>query len=654
MQSATPPLTPPVASFPQSIQQFLVDPIRPRIYGIDKVTNLCVFNTETLSLEATIAVGASPQGMGLSPDNSKLYVTSANIPHLSEIDLETLTVRNLPLEHPPVDVAAGLDGRLYVSVAYGLLLQLDSATGAIEETSDQSVDRLELGPDRKTLYSGRIGYTGGVSRFDVSGKSVQFLQAITNFGPIGAEGFALSHDGQLIAYSHQLLSPDHAYSPGVLLSAADLSVLRQLPGKENTTEPLALAFSPDDSLLFQSHAITDGLTIHLYAAASFRLLDTIVVRHAIIGSFFPVTADNSGRYLFSSDFYGTQAYDISPQLVAGPLLLGVRDSAFAYQIQTTFDATSYEATGLPPGLSVSETGLIVGTPSASGEFTASVTGTRGAVQASQSYSFKIDGNRLKNLSTRAYTAPNELALIGGFIIEGSVPKAVVVRVLGPSLAAHGVTRFAKNPFFRLYDSNGYELLANNDWADTDDQDLATLVATGLAPDDPVESAVATTLDPGAYTVVLQPGGGGAENDYNGNALFEVYDVDSNTLSKLGNVSTRSYTDPLSPEIAGVIVSGPGDDNVLIRALGPSLAASGVNDPIHDPMVELHDANGALLAVNNNWRETQEAEITATGLTPADDLEAAIFVSLPAGLYTAVLQNTYADFGVCLVEVYHLP
>ncbi len=393
--------------------------------------------------------------------------------------------------------------------------------------------------------------------------------------------------------------------------------------------------------------------MRIYSRARLSLLHFIQVNNGISSYITPLALDRTGRYLFVTEVR-SQVYDVSPQLAPGPLLLGVRGSEFAYQIGTTFDATSYSSTGLPPGLSVSETGLISGTPEASGEFTASVTGTRGTAQASQTYSFAIDGNRLKNISTRAYNGVDELTMIGGFIIQGSVPKTVVVRVLGPSLAAYGLSPIAKDPAFRLNGPDGYQVNYNNDWGFASDETYAALVATGLAPTDPLESAIIMSLDPGAYTAVLEPGGGGLNTNYNGYALIEVYDVDPNTLSKLANISTRSYTNPAYPEIAGVIATGPGNDNVLIRALGPSLSGSGLSNPIDDPMVELRDANGALIASNNNWKDTQEAEIGATGLAPGKDLEAAILIPLPAGPYTAVLRNTHTAFGVCLVEIYHLP
>ena len=95
------------------------------------------------------------------------------------------------------------------------------------------------------------------------------------------------------------------------------------------------------------------------------------------------------------------------------------------------------------------------------------------------------------------------------------------------------------------------------------------------------------------------------------------------------------------------------DKVIILALGPSLAAAGVTDPLEDPNLELHDGNGALIASNDNWREADEAEIEATGLAPTDDREAALLPALPTGSYTAIVRGGDQASGVGLVEIFDL-
>lgn len=88
-------------------------------------------------------------------------------------------------------------------------------------------------------------------------------------------------------------------------------------------------------------------------------------------------------------------------------------------------------------------------------------------------------------------------------------------------------------------------------------------------------------------------------------------------------------------------------------MGPSLSEAEVANPLPDPLLELHNASGAVIASNDNWQDTQAAQITASGLAPSDQREAAIFATLPAGNYTAVVRGANDTTGVALVEVYSL-
>ena len=91
----------------------------------------------------------------------------------------------------------------------------------------------------------------------------------------------------------------------------------------------------------------------------------------------------------------------------------------------------------------------------------------------------------------------------------------------------------------------------------------------------------------------------------------------------------------------------------MRALGPELTAFGLSNVLSDPTLELHDANGNLIASNDNWKESQQAAIQATGLAPADDREAAILSTLIQGNWTAVVQGKNNTTGIGLVEVYRI-
>jgi hypothetical protein len=101
--------------------------------------------------------------------------------------------------------------------------------------------------------------------------------------------------------------------------------------------------------------------------------------------------------------------------------------------------------------------------------------------------------------------------------------------------------------------------------------------------------------------------------------------------------------------------GSGSGQVIVRAIGPSLGNANppVADALADPFLELHDSNGATIASNDNWKDTQEAEIIATTVPPTDDLESAIVATLDPGNYTAIVSGKNNTTGVALVEVYHL-
>ena len=106
-------------------------------------------------------------------------------------------------------------------------------------------------------------------------------------------------------------------------------------------------------------------------------------------------------------------------------------------------------------------------------------------------------------------------------------------------------------------------------------------------------------------------------------------------------------------IGGFIIRGTTPKHVLIRAIGPSLTKFGVQDALPDPFLEIYGSGPAPLFSNNNWKDTQEATIRATGIPPDDPMESAIDSTLPPGSYTAVVRGNNGSAGVALVEVYDL-
>ena len=106
-------------------------------------------------------------------------------------------------------------------------------------------------------------------------------------------------------------------------------------------------------------------------------------------------------------------------------------------------------------------------------------------------------------------------------------------------------------------------------------------------------------------------------------------------------------------IGGLIITGSAPKQVLLRAIGPSLIHFGITGVLADPVMELHGPGAFATITNNNWRDTQEAEIQATGIPPTDDFESAILVTLNPGAYTAIVRGNGGTSGVGLIEVYDL-
>jgi len=107
-------------------------------------------------------------------------------------------------------------------------------------------------------------------------------------------------------------------------------------------------------------------------------------------------------------------------------------------------------------------------------------------------------------------------------------------------------------------------------------------------------------------------------------------------------------------IAGFNINFAPGRQYLIRGIGPSFANVGIPNPLSDPTLELHGPAGFTTITNNNWRDTQEAEIIATGRAPSNDLESAIVADLASGTYTAILAGNAGTTGVGSVEIYESP
>jgi Matrixin len=259
------------------------------------------------------------------------------------------------------------------------------------------------------------------------------------------------------------------------------------------------------------------------------------------------------------------------------------------------------------------------------------------------------GSHFGNVSTRMDVGSGNNVMIAGFMVWGSQSKTILVRVLGPTLGSYGVTNVLSDPMIELHDSSGATIATNDDWQ-TGSQ-ASQISSSGYAPNNSKEPALIATLAAGSYTVVVR-----GYNNSTGIGLVEVYELDA-LSSRLSNISTRGRvgTDQ-SVLIAGLIIEGSTSKKLVIRALGPSLAAPpfSLSGTLSDPVLELHDSSGNLLASNDNWSSgTQAAAISSSGYSPPNARESAIIATLPTGNYTAIIRGVNNSTGVALVEAYDL-
>jgi hypothetical protein len=274
-------------------------------------------------------------------------------------------------------------------------------------------------------------------------------------------------------------------------------------------------------------------------------------------------------------------------------------------------------------------------------------------------------SRMINFSVLAQ-AGGEAPLTVGFTLVGG-PKNVLVRGLGPTLAAVGVTGVLPDPQLTLYRHAGavtVALLNNNDWSSSTNKTSllsATSRLTGLpfVSDPSRDCALLAQLNiDGGYSAEIT----GADRT-TGLVLVEVYDGDTGTPSRLANISALSTVAPGNTLTAGFVISGTTRKTVLLRAVGPGLRKVSVADAHSDPQLTLfrQSTTPIPVATNNDWSSApNKAELllvsTAVAGLGLDDpsKDAVIVVALDPGAYSAQAASADGSSGLVLIEVYDVP
>ncbi|MEY2878922.1 MAG: hypothetical protein RLZZ15_1302 [Verrucomicrobiota bacterium] len=312
------------------------------------------------------------------------------------------------------------------------------------------------------------------------------------------------------------------------------------------------------------------------------------------------------------------------------------------------------------------------TTGSAGTYTFTLTNALGATVTSAPIVVTVDDtSRFANLSTRAFVGPGEQVIIAGFAVAGVNQRQIMIRGVGPALAKFGVADALPDPRVELFEGTRARgsLAVGWDSGGPDDTSFFTAAfkSVGAFPFDAGSRDVVyfAAVPPGTYTVVLTSASGRT-----GTALVEIYEYDDEA-DRLLNLSSRALVDRGAPAIAGLAIQGLVPKRVLLRAVGPELAAFGVAGVLVNPRLMLKDAAANTVATNDDWETTatsgvggavgaSAAELRAAAVAvnafplAAASRDAALLVTLAPGNYTLLAEGGATASGVVLVEAYEVP
>ena len=581
----------------------------------------------TFTVKATNSVGtgsASSPSAAITVEKLAQTITwAAPIDRLStsgNFTLNATASSSLPVEFVIVSGPAILSGTaISLTGASGTVVIRASQSGnAIYQAASDVTASFYVSTAALNIYFGSVTSADGIAKFgDVAG-------ALAPGATRGSLLFSIPGSG-VNTFFDFTLNADGAFSQSIITAAPLALTIRGtlVNGRlQGTIEPLSLVFTANVSPV---------------AGATGN-----------IAGFY--TANALGAIL------GTQAFIIGTNSQVLVVVTTTEVSTSALTTLGSDNAFSAQATASGANLTLR------------GSIDPSTTATRGSLsQAGKAdviflglASTTVRTDRLISLSSRGRVGPSPRTLITGFVIGGSASKRVLLRATGPALASFGVTGTLPNPRLQLYDGNGKLILENDDWSGAETLDTSAHVGAFALVAGSKDAALVTTLAPGAYTMHV------VDNTGAGVGLAEIYDAGVNPngeYQRLINIAARGEVgigeDVL---IGGFVVTGNAPKRVLIRGIGPALAAFGVSGVLADPRLRVYKDN-QLVGDNDNW-STVAKEAAALAAAARDtgaftlanaSKDAALILTLAPGAYTAqVSASDGVILGAALVEIYELP
>lgn len=297
-----------------------------------------------------------------------------------------------------------------------------------------------------------------------------------------------------------------------------------------------------------------------------------------------------------------------------------------------------------------------------GEYEVTISNAAGSVTsrvATVTLAGSANPGRLANLSVRAPVDGSAGPLIVGFTLGGQNTGgsvSLLVRAAGPALAAFGLTGTLPDPLLRVF-SGEVQVFQNDDWQDGPDRDGSLSARVGAFPFPRTslrDSALVFSADGRGYTVHVSDA-----RRSSGTVLAEIYHAPldyTERTPRLINLSVLAATDAVAPLTAGFVIAGSTARTVLVRGVGPGLAAFNINGWVADPRLELFRGSTGL-RTNDDWgggvELTEAFRATGAFALPTASKDAAFLLTLEPGAYSVQLMNAENRAGVALIEVYEV-
>jgi uncharacterized delta-60 repeat protein len=617
---------------------------------------------ERLNADGSLDAAFNPSGLGAVnalalQSDGKILVGGAAPGALVRLNADGSTDSSFaPAPNGTVNaLAVQADGRIIVGGAFtsiggssvSYLARLTSA-GAADPTFNPAlnaaVTAISLQSSGKVLFGGSFSSVGGLARYNLA-------RLATNTPAV--QSVEVSSDHGTVTWTRGGSSP--ALVSALFEQSAD--------GRTWSALGQGTRVGSADTWALTGQSLASGSLVYVRARGV-----VVTSQYSSAGTV------EAQKQIFTST---GPAGPATPQIQSATLANGTTGSAFYYGVQTNLSGATFSATGLPAGLSIDPvSGIISGTATQTGTFPVTLTATNSTGTATATLTLVITAPaggasvvRFVNLSARAQVTSTD-PLIAGLVIGGTTTRTVLLRAIGPGLAPYGVTNGIAHPRMQLYKSGGVLMNENTGWGGSAalsavfNQVGAFPLTTGST-----DAAMLVSLAPGSYSVVVSDTAGAS-----GVALAEIYDTGTDASAsapRLVNLSARATANSgQTVLIGGFVVSGSAPKQVLVRGVGPALAGYGVTAFMADPVLNLYDVNGTLIAQNDNWG----TPVTVTPAQPAANAaalilaasqaggfafgsgsaDAAVLVTLPPGSYSAQVKSVTGITGTSLVEIYELP